>query len=294
LISLVPITTMTFWPTQKAAHERTVSVDHFSKRLSGIVQNVLDFDEQDSIEVQDSLSLSKRLGAEIAFVHARATVWFCGYRRAYFAGRDTIGRDPYWLLTRLVLGHNERLLIMLREELDHLDETGRGREAGILGVIDRLHAIRRRIDQYIRNPFRYPHERSIYDFISDARGLEQQLRLLEAEEQEGATRERERIDWRINMTLIGIGAIQAAGVLIAVLALQLSPLSYWESFSQRVLGIPKSVHGTEGDVVYHHPVPWLIFVAVAAVLLLGGLLALALFTLAQSRRSQRRRRVSPG
>ena len=90
----------------RAASLRNVPVDQFSKRLAGIVQNVLDFDTQDSIEIQDSLLLNQQLGSEISFVHARVIVWFGSYRRAYFESRTRLGSDPYWLLVRLVLGHN--------------------------------------------------------------------------------------------------------------------------------------------------------------------------------------------
>ena len=67
----------------------------------------------------------------------------------------------------------------------------------------------------------------MYEFASDLRGVERQRELLEAEQQtlfarvqEDAVREKEQIDARINKTLIAIGVIQAAGVLIAVLSLQ--------------------------------------------------------------------------
>jgi GNAT superfamily N-acetyltransferase len=256
----------------QAATKRNIDVDHFSKRLAGIVQNVLDFDRQDSMEVQDSLLLNHRLGSEITFVHAKAMIWFCRYRRAYFDARSTIGADPYWLMTRLVLGHNEQLLIALRNELDLLEEQGQNKKAEITGVMERLRTMRRRMDRYVQNPFRYDSERSMYDFVSKVRGVEQQRQLLKADEQtlsarfqENATAEKERIDARINWTLMAIGVFQAAGVLLAVLSLQLGPLRYW-------------IHGiSKDDPVTDNPPLWLGVLGASMVLLFVGF-SIALWT----------------
>jgi GNAT superfamily N-acetyltransferase len=253
----------------RAASLRNVPVDQFSKRLAGIVQNVLDFDTQDSIEIQDSLLLNQQLGSEISFVHARVIVWFGSYRRAYFESRTRLGSDPYWLLVRLVLGHNEHLLVMLQAELERLESRQPDTNTGIAAT-KRLHAIRRRMERYIRDPFRYPSERRMYEFASDLRGVERQRELLEAEQQtlfarvqEDAVREKEQIDARINKTLIAIGVIQAAGVLIAVLSLQLYPFHYLLTHKVIVLD-------ERHDPLTNHPVMWLIFGVLAAVLLISG------------------------
>jgi len=110
----------------------------------------------------------------------------------------------------------------------------------------------------------------MYDFVSQVRGVEQQRELLEVDEQtlsarvqENATAEKERIDMRIQATLMAIGVFQAAGVLLAVLSLQLGPLRYW-------------IHGvTEDDPVTKIPLLWLgAFLASSFLLIIGFSIAL--------------------
>lgn len=239
------------------AKSNTVPVDHFSKRLAGMVQNVLDFDRQDSMEVQDSLLVEQRLGSEITFVSARTMIWFSRYRRSYLASRRTLGADPYWLMTRLVLGHNEQLLLALGDELDALEDEQRAKEGAMVGVNRRLHTIQRRLDGYVQNPFRYRCERSLFDFVSATRRVEEQRRLLQEDEQTltarveaEASAEKEQIDGRINLTLIAIGVVQIAGIGFTVLSLRFPP---------------------EDQPSPHYPVYWIVVFLVALASLIGAI-----------------------
>lgn len=255
----------------EGARRRDVPIDRFSKRLAGIVQNVMDFEQQDAVEVQDSLMLNWPSGSEITFVHAKAMVWFGRYRRSYFAARENIGSDPYWLLTRLVLGHNEQLLVRLRDELEDLDDRRYDSVPEIDRIVERIRRVRRRIDRYIQNPFRYDSERKMFDFVSDVRGIEQQRRLIAAEEQtlgtriaEDAANVREEVDARLNNTVIAIGFIQAAGVFVAILSLELEPL-------RRIFRRAPPTKVADFHALLNYPIPWLmVFLAASFLALTAG------------------------
>lgn len=223
------------------AEERVAPVDDFSRRLAGLVQNVIDFELQDKEEVHDSLAGGLKIGTDITFVHKDVAVRFSEGSRSYDEMRHVVGGSPYWLLVQLVLGHNEAVLSDLSKDLER--DYG---NAGLTGMMQALldvprrpysmrdsqqrltRMLRRRIRlaHYIPNLFRYPTERKLYDLFSKARGLEAQHAYfvtsedtLEKAVREISTLNKERIDSRITRTLIALGLIQVAGAFVAIAAI---------------------------------------------------------------------------
>lgn len=218
----------------EASARREAPVDAFSKRLAGIVQNVLDFNEQDKEEIHDSLASGLRIGSDMTFAHQGVMTRFSESSRAYHKMREVIGGSAYWLLVQLVVAHNGILLGQLHHEL----EMVRG-ERGLAGMMDALlrrhdaekwlkqtRLRRDRLAQYIPNLFRYDTEQRLYELISNARGLRAQnayfLGLedtVEKAEQEIVTLNNERTNARITRMLLAIGFFQAAGAFATVASL---------------------------------------------------------------------------
>jgi GNAT superfamily N-acetyltransferase len=115
------------------ALRREVPINRFSKRLAGLVQNVLDLDEQDLEEVNDSLSSAVRIGSDITFAHKDVTVRFSESSRAFSSMKSVVGGSPYLLLVQLVAGHNEKLLWDLHDQLDLVRSR-----SGIKGMMNEL------------------------------------------------------------------------------------------------------------------------------------------------------------
>jgi hypothetical protein len=219
---------------------RTAPVDAFSKRLAGIVQNILDFVEQDAEEIHDSLSGGLAIGTDMTFVHKDVAVRFSKQSRAFTEMLDVVGGSPYWMLVQLVLGHNEVALSNLNTDLErHYGQSGMtGMMRSLLEVPTRHYNIReaqnrltrtlkRRItlSYFIPNLFRYPTEQQLYRLFSQARGIDEQYKhfVMAEDTVEGAVREiatlnKERVDSWITRLLLAIGIFQIAAALIAIAA----------------------------------------------------------------------------
>jgi len=222
------------------ARERTAPANAFSKRLAGLVQNVLDFREQDESEICDSLSATSRIGREITFANKDVSVRFSEGSRAYNGMRNIIGGEPYWLLVQLVVGHNETLLSDLHQDVEQLHGKGgmTGMMHELLHLPSRSHSAadteqrlrktlerRIRLAHYIPNMFRYKTEKRLYHLFSRARGLEAQHAYFRGLEEtvESTVREiedlnRERASSRITKVLILLGVVQIGGVFAAISA----------------------------------------------------------------------------
>ena len=229
----------------EAAARRTGTVDDFTLRLAGLVQNVLDFAEQDAIEVNDSLADAFRLGEEITFAHRDMSIRFSPFSRAYDECWHSLGGEPYWLLVELILCHNAKLLADL-----HADMRREQGDTGLSGLLQKLlivpealegdpddarerlrrtHSRRIRLAYYIPNIFRYPTEQGLYALFEKARGLPVQRQYfltlentIERMEREFsllaetiAEERRKQADRKRNNLLVAIGAAQAAGVFAA-------------------------------------------------------------------------------
>jgi hypothetical protein len=227
------------------AAQRTGAVDDFTLRLAGLVQNVLDFAEQDAIEVHDSLADAFRLGEEIAFAQRNMSIRFSPSSRAYGEAWCSLGGEPYWCLVELILCHNARLLADLHEEMRR--EQGNDGLSGLLHSLlivpealegdpndakerlRRTHSRRIQLAYYIPNIFRYPTEQALYTLFEKARGLpiqrqyfltlentiermEREFSLLHSAIAEDT---RKQADDRRNNLLVAIGAAQTAGVFAA-------------------------------------------------------------------------------
>lgn len=222
----------------KRASARNCPVDPFSKRLAGLVQNVLDFDEQDSEEVNDSLIGGLRIGRDVTFSHHNVGVRFSPESRAYDRMRPIIGGNPYWYLVQAVIAHNERLLADLHVDIERERGTRglSGMLRDLLSVPSRTRNLRSaenqmvrkigrkiRLSHYIPNLFRYDTEQKLYSLFTAARGITSQLEYFQTVESavenitdETARFNREQADRLLSSVLIAIGVIQIGGVFAAM------------------------------------------------------------------------------
>jgi GNAT superfamily N-acetyltransferase len=219
------------------AARRVAPVTAFTLRLAGIAQNVLDFHEQDAIEVHDSLAGSFALGQDITFAHKDLAIRFSRSSRAFEEMWAVAGGEPYWMLVELILGHNSKLLADLNDDLRKdqgergltkrmrqsmfLDNTLTSRESRDKATdeLSRTQVRRIRLNFYIPNLFRYPTERQLYDMFADARGLRiqrqyfsEQEKTLERMLEETAQLKTAINEERRNNLLVAIGVAQATGV----------------------------------------------------------------------------------
>lgn len=220
------------------AKKRIAPANSFTKRLSGLVQNVQDYDKQDEEEINDSLAGALMIGTDITFVSQSTATKFCMKSRATDKGRKTIGGSPYWFLVQIVLGHNEALLTQFSAA-----ENGAEDAWDIHGLIEALDrgnndaekaryrvasALKRklRLSYYIPNVFRYTTEQQLYELYAGMRGIDLRRTYLAGREAAaeraveqlgGATKEKN--DETFTKTLIALGIIQIAGILAAVAAI---------------------------------------------------------------------------
>ena len=167
------------------AKTRTAPVDDVPNDLLDWVQNVFDFDNQDTEEVNDSLSSAILIGTDITFGHKGIAVRFTERSRAYQDMRDVLGGNPYWLFVQIILGHNEYLLSKLNTELEPYGRSHHLKQViedllehsylnSKTNEIDRLYGRfngRVRLTHYIPNIFRYPTEQAQFELLSKARAL---------------------------------------------------------------------------------------------------------------------------
>lgn len=236
------------------AAARTAPVTAFTLRLAGLAQNVLDFQEQDDVEVHDSLAGGCMLGSEMTFAHRDLTIRFSRFSRAFSEMWAVTGGEPYWFLVELILSHNARLLADLNEDIRR-DQGATGltglmmslltRPATLSSPDDRADARRRlqrtqgrriRLAHYIPNLFRYPTERALFQQFIEAKGLViqrdyfvqleetmekmvREIAVLEtgiSEADDRAAENRRHVsDERRDRLLVTIGVVQTTGVFAA-------------------------------------------------------------------------------
>jgi hypothetical protein len=239
------------------SEKRQTTVDEFSKALAGLTQNVLDYQEQDAEEIDDSLANGLRIGSDITFVSKALAVKFCKQSRVTREMRHVVGGSPYWMLVQLVMAHNEALLSNLSEAIDaDFDHTGMMQSLLDPKNTQDLEASQQRLRQalkrrirlayYIPNLFRYPTEQRLYLLYSKARGLELRQEYLVSSEAawDSAVREvdavtEEKSNRRLNMILVALGIVQIGGVLAAIAAID--DARFWY-FGRHVFDVGAELH----------------------------------------------------
>jgi hypothetical protein len=144
-----------------------------------------------------------------------------------------------------------------------------------------------RLAYYIPNLFRYRTERELYRLFAVSRGLKAQRKYfmgleetIETMIRETSSMVKERADWRITWTLVALGAIQIAGVLAALAALEDAQYRYlwwhhnWSDIKNFFVEAFNG-HILPPDPRFHL---WAVWALWATFLVLGGGLLAALTT----------------
>lgn len=233
------------------AKQRNAIKTNFTVRLSGLAQNVLDFEEQDISEIHDSLVDGVFIGSDVAFAHTDVTIRFSRESRAFQRMLPVIGGEPYWFLVEISLAHNATLLANLYDSVQR-EQCGMGLgrflesqiatrlelddKIGRETVSSRLRLTQQRriaLAHYLPNIFRYDTERRLFDSFSECRRMDVQLGYfnnLEAAIEKMTIEasalntlffdaDKRQFDDLRNDLLIFIGVIQTTGIFLALSAI---------------------------------------------------------------------------
>jgi hypothetical protein len=159
--------------------------DSFGKGLAGLAQNVIDFDDQDSSEVSDSLFYGDNVAGCTDFVSARSTVVFNKQSRAFERMKNFIGGEPYFYFTVLAALYNEFLTNRAANALSKL-------QPGMLIGASPLKSTKAELESryeifvahlrpMIPNLFRYNVESTLFKKIHERRGIASRQEMIERE-----------------------------------------------------------------------------------------------------------------
>lgn len=161
--------------------------------LSGFVQNIIDFMNQDTSEIQDSLDpiypVTEQQDDEsffVRFANPRALVTFVEGSRSLETGQDYIGTCPYAFLIHVSALHNEFLArsyeartFELIAEVEALNRKGRLKTAASAFYRFRTGPFSDFQRHRYQNHFRYDTERDVFAALERLRGTSRREALLE-------------------------------------------------------------------------------------------------------------------
>jgi hypothetical protein len=219
----------------KDAEDGTIAVGVGERAIAALGQNVLDVQNQDELEVVDSL-LQARVSEEHALlIHPKLAVLYSRASRSFTEMCDAIGGCPYVMLTNVVLAYNEYMLDQSAGLIDTIKQASRAPRWGLgTSKTARLRADLQAREQlfvnqtlnFLPNIFRYPAEREMFKEVEEQRGLTQRadaferftrnLYELRQSHADLAEREGTRV---INLWLLALGIFQVSGLFLAALAL---------------------------------------------------------------------------
>jgi len=203
--------------------------------LAGFNQNVIDFLNQDSSEVLDSLdpiypARKEDLdeGFYARFANPRSLITYVANMRSLEFGRDYIGTCPYAFLIHVLTIHNEFLARDFERRSDHTVRVvhtkvnRRSWKSALEKFYDfRLGEQRRYLLHHSRNVFRYDTERLVFDELQKIRGLdlkhekaEQILKAAETTTRDLESRRTAAYERTVGYLLSGIGFLTTAQTFI--------------------------------------------------------------------------------
>ncbi len=206
--------------------------------LSGFIQNIVDFMNQDASEVLDSTDPVYPATLEqeeesffIRYASQRSIIQFVPGSRSLNTGNDFIGTCPYVFLVHVLAMHNEFLVRdyerqteALTLDIERYNETSRLSRAA-----DRFYAFR--TGDYTKyqkhkyaNVFRYDTERDLFEAVEARRGthrkdayLDTIVTNLEAQTRDLEGRLRSKVDRQFSLLLGAVGVFSVLQVLYQVL-----------------------------------------------------------------------------
>lgn len=216
--------------------ETGIITDEVGERaLAALGQNVLDVDNQDELEIIDSLLQASASDEHALLIHPKLAVLYSRKSRSFTEMCDSIGGCPYVMLTNVVLAHNEHLLDQSAGLIDTIKQASRDPRwaLGTTKTATLRQDLKAREQlftnltlNFLPNIFRYPAEKEMFEKVEAQRGLTQRAegfekfarRLYELRQSDADLAEREgtRV---INRWLLALGIFQVSGLFLAWLAL---------------------------------------------------------------------------
>jgi hypothetical protein len=167
------------------AKEYRLQSDSFGRGIAGLAQNVIDFEDQDDHEINDSLFFGGNVGGYSHFINAKAIVRFYQKSRSFNRMQHFIGGDPYFYFTVLAALYNEYLT---NKAAHGLAELKPGRLIGASPYRSTHGELARRYEIFaaflrpmIPNLFRYNTESILFDHIHQRRGIANRRETIEKE-----------------------------------------------------------------------------------------------------------------
>ena len=206
--------------------------------LSGFIQNIIDFMNQDASEILDSTDpiypATREQEEESFFVryaNQRSITQFVPGSRSLESGNDFIGTCPYVFLVHLLAMHNEFLVRDYERQTEALtlDIDRFNQEARLSRAADRFYGFR--TGDYTKyqkhkyaNVFRYDTERDLFNAVEARRGTHRKdeylnaiVTNLEAQTRDLEGRLRAKVDRQFSLLLAAVGIFSVLQVLYQVL-----------------------------------------------------------------------------
>ena len=206
--------------------------------LSGFIQNIVDFMNQDASEVLDSTDPVYPATLEqeeesffLRYASQRSIIQFVPGSRSLNTGNDFIGTCPYVFLVHVLAMHNEFLVRDYERQTEALtlDIERLNARSRLSRAADRFYAFR--TGDYTRyqkhkytNVFRYDTERDLFEAVEARRGthrkdayLDRIVTNLEAQTRDLEGRLRSKVDRQFSLLLGAVGVFSVLQVLYQVL-----------------------------------------------------------------------------
>jgi hypothetical protein len=206
--------------------------------LSGFIQNIVDFMNQDASEVLDSTDPVYPATPEqeeesffIRYASQRSITQFVPGSRSLNIGNDFIGTCPYVFLVHVLAMHNEFLVRDYERQTEALtlDIETSNAEQRLSRAADRFYAFRTgdytKYQKYkYANVFRYDTERDLFEAVEARRGTHRKdeylnsiVTNLEAQTRDLEGRLRSKVDRQFSLLLAAVGVFSVLQVLYQVL-----------------------------------------------------------------------------
>jgi hypothetical protein len=206
--------------------------------LSGFIQNIIDFMNQDASEILDSTDPVYPATQEqeeesffIRYTNQRSITQFVPGSRSLETGNDFIGTCPYVFLVHLLAMHNEYLARNYERQTEDLTKAIK-----TLSEQSRFSEVARRFHDFRIGPFsdyqrykytsvfRYDSERDLFEAVEKFRGTHRKdaylsniVNNLEAQTRDLEGRQRAKVDRQFSLLLAAVGLFSVLQVLYQVL-----------------------------------------------------------------------------
>jgi hypothetical protein len=169
------------------AKTHAAPLNEFTRQLAGLAQDVIDYDEQDKHEINDSLLATEVGGGYLNFIHRNSIIRIYNHSRSFNQMQIKIGGCPYFYLTTICASFNEYLVVTASREIAAkrptarrlrfvLSLNGRSNEAEAKRIEESFIFFERFIADSVPNLFRYASEAQLFNKIEESRGIARQRR----------------------------------------------------------------------------------------------------------------------